>query len=160
MSSRAALRWQAMKPAMSLSACLLAATLGSGTAARILVVGAGGTAQEILTAGRLEPSWQFTAVDPSPPMLDLAASKLHEHGLADRVQMHLGYVEDLDPSERFDAATLIGVLHHLPGDTAKQAILSDYCGSIEAGRAADTGRQCRCVCQPAAVSGRVGGALA
>ncbi len=116
-----------------LSACLLAASVGSGTAARILVVGAGGTAQEILTAGRLEPSWQFTAVDPSQPMLDLAAAKLHEHGLAERVQLHLGYVEDLDANEHFDAATLIGVLHHLPGDAAKQEILSAVAARLKPG---------------------------
>ncbi|HEY9749246.1 MAG TPA: class I SAM-dependent methyltransferase [Allocoleopsis sp.] len=106
-----------------LSACMLAASIGSGTTARILVVGAGGTAQEIVTAGKLEPNWQFTAVDPSQSMLDLAVNKLHEQGLSDRTQVHLGYVEGLSPEERFDAATLIGVLHHLPGDAAKQTIL-------------------------------------
>ncbi len=113
-----------------LSACMLAAALGSGTSARILVVGAGGPAQEIVTAGRLEPSWQFLAVDPSQPMLDLALMKLHEHGLADHTQVHLGYVEDLPSEERFDAATLIGVLHHLPSDAAKQAILSEIAARL------------------------------
>ena len=68
-----------------LAACMLAAALGSGGTAKILVVGAGGTAQEIITAGRLELGWQFTAVDPSQPMLDLALSKLEEHGLTSRV---------------------------------------------------------------------------
>lgn len=47
-----------------LSACMLAAALGAGTTASVLVVGAGGTAQEIITAGKLEPNWRFTAVDP------------------------------------------------------------------------------------------------
>ncbi|SDY83727.1 cyclopropane-fatty-acyl-phospholipid synthase family protein [Nitrosomonas sp. Nm33] len=114
-----------------LSACMLAATLGSGTAARILVVGAGGTAQEIITAGKLEPGWQFTAVDPSQPMLDLAIAKLREHGLTNRTHMHLGYVDDLSLEERFDAATLIGVLHHLPGDDAKQAILCSIAARLK-----------------------------
>jgi tRNA (cmo5U34)-methyltransferase len=63
------------------------------------------------------------AVDPSQPMLDLAVTKLRELDLADRTQVHLGYVDNLPPEERFDAATLIGVLHHLPGDDAKQAVL-------------------------------------
>lgn len=116
-----------------LSACMLAAALGSGTIARILVVGAGGTAQEILTAGKLEPGWRFTAVDPSEPMLDLAVAKLQEHGLADRTQVHLGYVEGLPPEERFDAATLIGVLHHLPGNDAKRAILRSIAARLKPG---------------------------
>lgn len=108
-----------------LAVCMLVATLGSGSTAKVLVVGAGGTAQEIVTAGRLEPDWQFTAVDPSQPMLDLAISKLQEHGLSSRTKTHLGYIDDLPAgeNERFDAATLIGVLHHLQGDAAKQAIL-------------------------------------
>src|SRR5215469_1663556 len=67
-----------------LSACMLAAALGAGTTASILVVGAGGTAQEIMTAGRLEPNWRFTAVDPSQPMLDLAVQRLTAAGLAER----------------------------------------------------------------------------
>src|SRR5689334_10796522 len=53
-----------------LSACILAAALGSGDSAQILVAGAGGGAREILTAGSLEPNWRFTAVDPSEPMMD------------------------------------------------------------------------------------------
>ncbi len=114
-----------------LTACMLAASLGSGGTAKILVVGAGGTAREILTAGRLELGWQFTAVDPSQPMLDLAVSKLQEHGLDARTHVHLGTVDDLPPDERFDAATLIGVLHHLPGDEAKQAILRSIAAKLK-----------------------------
>ena len=38
-------------------------------------------------------------------------------------KVHLGYVDDLPDGHRFDAATLIGVLHHLPGDEAKRHIL-------------------------------------
>src|ERR1700744_4922673 len=65
-----------------LAACLLAAALGSGGTADILVAGAGGTAQEIVTAGRLEAGWRFTAVDPSQPMLDLATTAVEQAGLA------------------------------------------------------------------------------
>src|ERR1700756_553272 len=63
-----------------LAACMLAAAVGTDTAAHILVVGAGGGASEVLTVARLEPRWRYTAVDPSPPMLDLARSKLAEAG--------------------------------------------------------------------------------
>ncbi len=38
-----------------LAACMLAATLGSGTEARVLVAGAGGGAKEIVALGAMEP---------------------------------------------------------------------------------------------------------
>ena len=106
-----------------LAACMLAASLGSADEARILVVGAGGTAQEIIAMSRLEPGWRFTAVDPSEPMLDAARQQLQANDLLDSVDLHLGRVEDLPADQPYDAATLIGVLHHLPGDAAKQQIL-------------------------------------
>jgi tRNA (cmo5U34)-methyltransferase len=106
-----------------LSACMLAAALGAGTVASILVVGVGGTAQEIITAAKLEPGWRFVAVDPSQPMLDLAVQRLTASGLAGRTETRLGYVDDLPADPMFDAATLIGVLHHLPGEEAKNNIL-------------------------------------
>lgn len=106
-----------------LSACILSAALGPGSTANILVVGAGGGAQEIITAGSLEPNWQFTAVDPSQPMMDLAVVRLRESNLRNRTTLHVGYVNELPLERRFDAATLIGVLHHIPGDEAKRSIL-------------------------------------
>ena len=72
---------------------------------------------------RLEPGWRFTAVDPSEPMLDAARQQLQANELLDRVDLHLGRVEDLPADQPYDAATLIGVLHHLSGDVAKQQIL-------------------------------------
>jgi len=106
-----------------LAACMLAASLGQSRSAKVLVVGAGGTAQEIIAMGALEPGWTFTAVDPSAPMLEAATQQLQANDLLHRTQVHLGQVEDLPANESFDAATLIGVLHHLPGDAAKQQIL-------------------------------------
>lgn len=116
-----------------LAACMLAATLGSGGAAQILVAGAGGGAQEIVTAGALEPGWRFTAVDPSRPMMDVAVAKLEQRGLLARTELYLGYVDELPPERRFDAATLIGVLHHLPGDDAKRAILRALAARLKPG---------------------------
>lgn len=106
-----------------LAACMLAARLGSGKGARILVVGVGGTAQEIVTAAPIEPGWRFVGVDPSEPTLAIARERLEERGLSSRVELHQGAIEDLPSGEFFDAATLIGVLHHLPGDEAKASIV-------------------------------------
>ncbi|MBV9115608.1 MAG: class I SAM-dependent methyltransferase [Hyphomicrobiales bacterium] len=116
-----------------LAAAMLAVALGTGTTAEILVAGAGGGAQEIVTAGTLEPGWRFTAVDPSPPMMELAIARLKERGFLDRTEVHLGFVDDLPASKRFDAATLIGVLHHLPGVDAKRAILRSLAKRLKPG---------------------------
>jgi tRNA (cmo5U34)-methyltransferase len=105
------------------AACLLSATLGRGGNANILVAGAGGTAEEILAAGRLEDKWRFTAVDPSPSMMDLARASVASAGLAGRVDFRLSTVDELQAEQAFDAATLIGVLHHVPGHDRKAALL-------------------------------------
>lgn len=107
-----------------LSACVLAASIEAGAPARILVVGAGGTGREISTAAALEPAWTFTAVDPSRPMLDLARASVHEAGLDARVEFVDGVVEDLSVDILYDGAILFGVLHHVPGDEGKAALLS------------------------------------
>ncbi len=106
-----------------LAACMLAASLGGAGSAKILVVGAGGTAQEIIAMAALEPTWRFTAVDPCAPMLEAATQQLQANDVLDRTHLHLGYVEDLAADASYDAATLIGVLHHLDGDAAKRQTL-------------------------------------
>jgi len=116
-----------------LSACMLSASLGEGRQARVLVVGAGGTAGEIIAAARLEPDWSFIAVDPSEPMLDLARLQLAKAGLSDRVESILGSVADLDATASFDAGIMIGVLHHLPGAAAKHDILSQIAKRLKPG---------------------------
>lgn len=116
-----------------LAACMLAASLGSGTVAHVLVAGAGGPAQEITKAGSLEPHWRFTAVDPSPSMLDIARARIAEAGMTDRTSVVLGRVEDLPQESVFDAATLIGVLHHLPGDKAKLGLLRAIVSRLKPG---------------------------
>lgn len=116
-----------------LAACVLAVTLGAGGAAQILVVGAGGGAFEIVAAGSLESKWRFTAVDPSQPMMDISIRRLEEAGLIERTELHLGYVDELPLERRFDAATLIGVLHHQPGDGAKRALLGSLAARLKPG---------------------------
>jgi tRNA (cmo5U34)-methyltransferase len=116
-----------------LTACMLSAALGSGGEAHLLIAGAGGGAKEIVTAARLEPRWRFTAVDPSEPMLELTAARLRETGLDRRTEVFLGTVEDLPADSRFDASTLIGVLHHLPGDAAKRDILASLAARLKPG---------------------------
>lgn len=115
------------------AACLLSATLGHGGSANILVAGAGGTAQEILAAARLQDNWRFTAVDPSPSMMDLARASVTDAGLAGRVDFHLSTVDELPKGPAFDAATLIGVLHHVPGRDQKAALLRSIARRMKPG---------------------------
>lgn len=116
-----------------LAACMLSVTLSGNSSAHILVVGVGGGAQEIVSASILGPEWRFTAVDPSQPMMDIAVAQLTQRGLASRTDLHLGYVDDLPSHCRFDAATLIGVLHHQAGHDAKHRLLKSIATRLAPG---------------------------
>jgi tRNA (cmo5U34)-methyltransferase len=116
-----------------LSACMLSASLGERSHVRVLVVGAGGTAGEIIAAARLEPDWTFVAVDPSPPMLELARAALAENGLEGRVESILGTLTDIPAEASFDAAIMIGVLHHLPGEPPKREIMEQLATRLKPG---------------------------
>jgi tRNA (cmo5U34)-methyltransferase len=109
---------------------MLSAALGTGSDRRILIVGVGGTAQEVVSVSRLEPGWRFVGVDPSADMLALAEQKLRAQGLLGRIELHAGTLDALPEAEPFDAAMMLGVLHHLPGDEAKQAILKGIAAKL------------------------------
>ena len=111
-----------------LAACLLSAELGERGDRQILILG--GTAQEILVAGKLRPGWRFTAIDPSPPMLAGARASVEAAGLAPAVTWHGGYIEALPEAVRFDAATAIGLLHHLSGREAKISLLNSVAAKL------------------------------
>jgi tRNA (cmo5U34)-methyltransferase len=115
-----------------LAACMLASMIGAPDA-RILVVGAGGTGQEMLVCGALEPGWRFTAVDPSAPMLALALANVEAAGYGARTQFIDDTVDALPVDAVYDGATLIGVLHHLPGDAAKAALLDAIARRLKPG---------------------------
>jgi tRNA (cmo5U34)-methyltransferase len=66
-------------------------------------------------------------------MMDLAVARLTEHGLINRTEVVLSTVDHLPSVDRFDAATLIGVLHHLPGEEAKHAILRSIAQRLRPG---------------------------
>ncbi|MGX9934811.1 class I SAM-dependent methyltransferase [Advenella kashmirensis] len=139
-SSRAAEYEQQSKIALAgydacheLSACMLSASLADQNSPHVLVVGAGGPAHEITKLGLFQPTWRFTAIDPSEPMLSIAKSNIDAAGILDRVTLHPGLVEDLKRAPLYDAATLIGVLHHIPGSDEKNQILSDIAARLVPG---------------------------
>jgi tRNA (cmo5U34)-methyltransferase len=72
--------------------------------ASILCVGAG-TGAEILALAQTFPEWHFTAVEPSPAMLDVLRRRAEEHGISSRCVFHPGYLDSLPSNGSFDAAT-------------------------------------------------------
>jgi tRNA (cmo5U34)-methyltransferase len=87
----------------------------------LLVVGAGGGA-EIERFLPANPGWRITGVDPSEDMLALARAKADRLGVAERVTLVRGTVEDVAAGPDFDAAACLFVLHFLP-DEAKLALM-------------------------------------
>lgn len=101
--------------------------------ARVLVVGAG-TGVEMAAFGAAKPLWDILGVDPSPQMIELARRKLDALRLASpRLALHEGFVSDLPGEPAFDAATLYNVLHFLPDDGAKAALLRDIASRLRPG---------------------------
>ena len=79
-------------------------------AGRVLVLGAGG-GLELRAFADAHPQWSFDGVDPSAPMLRLAAQTLGSH--AQRARLHEGYIQAA-PEGPFDAATCILTMHFVP----------------------------------------------
>ena len=100
--------------------------------AKVLVVGCG-TGIEMATFGKSKPSWRLTGVDPSEQMIQLAREKLHNEGLDDRFELICGYADDLSPEPVYDVATLFNVMHFLPDDGAKLALLQSIATRLRAG---------------------------
>lgn len=99
---------------------------------RVLVVGAG-TGIEIVHLKRARPDLRVHGVDPSEHMLELAERRVAEAGVGDGVTLQLGYAADVSIDSPFDAATLINVLHFVPDDGGKAALLADIARRLRPG---------------------------
>lgn len=80
--------------------------------ARILCVGVG-TGSELLSLAREFPQWQFAAVEPAAPMLDICRQRAEDAGIAARCTFHESYLDTLPPTPLFDGATSLLVSHFI-----------------------------------------------
>lgn len=100
--------------------------------AQVMVVGVG-SGSELITLGRGRSGWRITGVEPSEQMIAISGERVRAAGLEERVRIHHGYVDGLPAEPAFDAATLICVLHFLPDDGRKLAMLRAICERLRPG---------------------------
>lgn len=117
--------------ALHVLACAVVAE-ATGGHGRVLVAGAG-TGTECVAMAEACPGLRLVGLDPAPDMLALAEERVARLGLVGRVRLYPGEVSSLPLFEPFDAATLLLVLHFLPDDGAKAALLGDIAGHLAPG---------------------------
>ena len=97
--------------------------------ARILCVGVG-TGSELINLAQTFPQWQFTAVDPAAPMLDICRQRAEECGIASRCTFHEGYLDSLPASNAFDAATCLLVSHFIVQQDERRNFFSQIASRV------------------------------
>ncbi|GLK52799.1 class I SAM-dependent methyltransferase [Maricaulis virginensis] len=100
--------------------------------AEILCVGAG-TGKEVLYLASLAPDWRFTALDPSADMLAVCRREVEAAGIADRVRLFEGYVDELDDGIAYDAATSILASHFITDRTERLAYFTGIAERLRSG---------------------------
>lgn len=90
--------------------------------ASLLVIGGGG-GNELKAFAPTNLGWNFTAVDPSKSMLEVAKLKAEQLGINHRVELIHGTIADVPVEARFDGGTCILVLHFITDVNEKQALL-------------------------------------
>lgn len=104
----------------------------SETNANFLSAGCG-TGLELTQLGQDFPNWRLTGVEPAPAMAAVAQENVRLHHLADRCEVVEGYVDDLPVEAVFDGASLILVMHFVPDDGTKEALLRSIADRLKPG---------------------------
>jgi tRNA (cmo5U34)-methyltransferase len=102
-----------------------------GAQAKVLVAGVG-TGREVLACSNANPEWSFVGFDPAEAMLQIAAKKLADKQLENKINLVHGLVTDVK-QKAFDAATAILVMHFLPDDGTKQEFLNEISARLKPG---------------------------
>ncbi|MDI2587527.1 class I SAM-dependent methyltransferase [Psychrobacillus sp. NEAU-3TGS] len=117
-------------PMLRLSQTFLRANLEEN--ASLLILGGGG-GNELKAFGPTNTGWNFTAVDPSKDMLEVAKKKAEQMEMDNRVELINGTIEDVPIDQAFDAATCILVLHFIPNVEDKLALLKKVRSHLKTG---------------------------
>ncbi len=115
------------------TATVLTALLAGRDTASLLCVGVG-TGQDLIPYVRHgAPGWRFTGVDPSADMLEVARTRVADLGLKARTHLHVGTLDSLPEGPLFDGAEMIGVLHHVPDEEGRLALLREVKRRLQPG---------------------------
>lgn len=116
-----------------LGASAITAALDGQADASLLFVGVGTGAELVPYARFGVEQWRFTGVDPSSAMIDVARERLAAEGLSSRTQLHVGELHTLVDGAPFDGAQMMGVLHHVDGDAARDTLLREVARRLRPG---------------------------
>jgi tRNA (cmo5U34)-methyltransferase len=126
-------RWTRMAPIRDGLAFVLESVFADLPAdARILCVGVG-TGAELAHLAAKFPRWTFTAVDPSPAMIEVSRRRAEEGGFAARCVFHEGYLGSLPVGETHDAATCFLVSQFILDSEARSAFFRDIATRLRPG---------------------------
>lgn len=101
--------------------------LNASKCSDVLVVGCG-TGAEIKELIEYKKDWFITGVDPSPDMIKQAKQNFQIHT---NIRLVEGVVTDLGNSEKYDACTLLLVLHFMKDDGSKENLLKNIASRVK-----------------------------
>lgn len=86
-----------------------------GNAGHFLIAGCG-SGSELSSLSRQSPDRTFNAFDPSSDMIDMARARVETENISNSIDFSTGTIDNILSNQKFDAATLMLVLHFIVDD--------------------------------------------